>query len=198
VAGDAAVVVRSLPRHLRRRAVRGASVSPDGEVLLLLDLPQLMGPALKQGQAAPPAPARRLTPIPAARPRILVADDSVTVRRALEAMLTREGYEVRTAPDGMAALQLLLSEPPALLVLDIEMPRLDGFELLNILRAHPEFAAVRVVVLTTRSAGKHREYAEQLGVHAVLGKPVPDDVLLAVVREQLQWGQSGPLPQPLP
>jgi chemotaxis protein histidine kinase CheA/ActR/RegA family two-component response regulator len=193
VAGDAEVVVRSLPRHLRRRAVRGASVSPDGGVLLLLDLAELVGAAFKREQAQTPTPARRLTPIPAARPRILVADDSVTIRRTLEAMLTREGYEVRTAPDGMAALQMLLSEPPAVLVLDIEMPRLDGFELLNILRAHPEFAGVRVVVLTTRAAGKHREYAESLGAHALLGKPVPDDVLLAVVRDQLRQGKSGPL-----
>jgi chemosensory pili system protein ChpA (sensor histidine kinase/response regulator) len=188
VVGDTEVVVRSLPRHLRRRVVRGASVSPDGDVLLLLDLPQLVGPALKRGQANPPNPARRLTPAPSGRPRILVADDSVTIRRAVEAVLTREGYEVRTAPDGMAALQMLLNDPPALIVLDIEMPRLDGFELLTILRTHPEYAEVRVIMLTTRAAEKHRQYAESLGAHEFLVKPVPNDVLLAAVRQQLRQG----------
>jgi chemotaxis protein histidine kinase CheA len=188
VVGDAEVVVRSLPPHLRRRTVRGASVSPDGDVLLLLDLPQLVGAALKRGQPNTHNPARRLTPVPATRPRILIADDSVTFRRTVEAVLAREGYDVRTAPDGMAALQLLLSEPHALILLDIEMPRLDGFELLNILRAHPEFADVRVVMLTSRAAEKHRQYAESIGAHAYLVKPVPDDTLLAVVREQLGQG----------
>jgi chemotaxis protein histidine kinase CheA/ActR/RegA family two-component response regulator len=186
VLGDAEVVVRSLPPHLRRRSVRGASVSPDGAVLLLLDLPQLVGPALKQGRATLASPARRLTPVPAARPRILIADDSVTIRRAVEAVLAREGYDVRAAPDGMAALQVLLNEPPALLILDVEMPRLDGFELLSILRAHPEFAALRVVMLTSRATEKHRQYAESLGAHAYLVKPVTDDELLAVVRAQLE------------
>ncbi|HEV2237304.1 MAG TPA: response regulator, partial [Ktedonobacterales bacterium] len=185
VLGVAEVVVRSLPPHLRRQAVRGASVSPDGDVLLLLDLPQLVGPALKRRRANLPSPARRLTPVPAARPRILIADDSVTIRRAVEAVLAREGYDVRSAPDGMAALQALLNEPLALLILDVEMPRLDGFELLSILRAHPEFAALRVVMLTSRATEKHRQYAESLGAHAYLVKPVTDDELLAVVRAQL-------------
>ncbi len=185
VLADGELVVRSLPAHLRRRAVRGASVSPEGEVLLLLDLPELVGPALRLRRVAPQRimPSPRPTPVP--RPHILVVDDSLTIRRAVEHMLTREGYEVQTARDGMEALHLMLTDLPSLVILDIEMPRLDGFELLTVLRAHPEFAGVRVIMLTSRGAEKHRRYALSLGAHAYLVKPAPDDELMSTVRDLL-------------
>jgi chemosensory pili system protein ChpA (sensor histidine kinase/response regulator) len=179
IVADSEMVVRALPPYLRRHAVRGAATTPGGEVLLLLDLPELVTRAARLSQSGrrPPPVLRHA---PAAVSQVLVVDDSLTMRRALETMLGRAGYAVRTARDGMEALEQMLSDLPDLLVLDVEMPRLDGFELLSVLRAHPEFSNVRVVMLTTRAAEKHRRRAEALGVDAYLVKPCPEDELLAV------------------
>lgn len=177
------VVVQTLPRHLQRHAVRGASVTPDGQLLLLLDLPELAAGAL-DGSRAIPAP-RRLPPPRAAQtlaPRVLVVDDSVSIRRTLEHILQRGGFEVRLARDGIEALEMMLTDPPRVVVLDIEMPRLDGFELLSIVRGSPQFADVRVTMLTSRAADKHKEHALKLGAQAYLIKPCPPETLIETVR----------------
>ncbi len=185
VVGDSEMVVRSLPPHLRRHAVRGATVTPGGEVLLLLDLPELVARTNRSTQGAPRRSPPVLRHLPAALPRIVVADDSATIRRALEGTLTRAGYSVQLAHDGMEALEAVLNALPDLIVLDIEMPRLDGFELLSVLRTHEQFAPVRVVMLTSRAAEKHRRHAEALGADAYLVKPCPDDELLATIQQLL-------------
>ena len=181
---DSEVVVRSLPAHLRRRSVRGATITPLGEVLLLLDLPELITRVARLGQAS-----RRVPPVarlaPAARPRVLVVDDSLSIRRTIEATLSRAGYTVQVAHDGMEALELMLGALPVLIILDIEMPRLDGYELLSVIRAHEQFAQVRVIMLTSRGAQKHRNHAEALGADAYLVKPCPDDELIATIQRVL-------------
>jgi chemosensory pili system protein ChpA (sensor histidine kinase/response regulator) len=187
VLGDQEVVVQALPAHLRRRAVRGATVTSDGHVLLLLDLPELVSGML-EGTVVPRRHAARATPpvLSTLAPRVLVVDDSISIRRTLEQTLTRAGFEVELARDGIEALDRMLVSAPRVVVLDIEMPRLDGYELLTILRDTPQFADVRVVMLTSRAAEKHREHALQLGARAYLVKPCPQDTLIATVRGLLE------------
>jgi chemosensory pili system protein ChpA (sensor histidine kinase/response regulator) len=115
----------------------------------------------------------------------MVVDDSISMRSALELMLTRAGYEVQLARDGFEALGLLMRDLPRAIILDIEMPRLDGFELLRVLRSTPQFAGVRVVMLTTRASQRHRAHAQALGADAYLIKPCPDTVLINTVQRML-------------
>jgi chemosensory pili system protein ChpA (sensor histidine kinase/response regulator) len=116
-----------------------------------------------------------------AAPLVLVVDDSLTVRRATRRLLEREGCRVALAKDGIEALQRLEEETPALLLTDLEMPRLDGFDLLRRLRADPRWQALPVIVITSRLAVRHRELAASLGVEHYLGKPYAQDELLALV-----------------
>src|SRR5262249_27422419 len=115
-------------------------------------------------------------------PRVLVVDDSVSIRRTLELTLRRAGYEVETARDGVEALSAMMESLPRVLVLDIEMPRLDGFELLSVLRGSEQFAGVRVVMLTSRGGERHRELALSLGADEYLVKPCPNELLLGTVQ----------------
>lgn len=184
--------VQTLSRPLRRRAVRGASVTPDGQVLLLLDLPELVAGTLDGSQAIPPPRPR---PVPrfaeTLAPRVLVVDDSVTIRQTLEHILQRGGFEVQQARDGIEALEKMLVSLPRVVVLDIEMPRLDGFEMLSILHGSPQFSDVPVVMLTSRAAEKHKEHALKLGARGYLIKPCPQETLLETVRGLLAEPVSG-------
>lgn len=192
VLDESEIVIRALPAHLRRRAVLGASIRSDGGLFLVLDLADLLAGALG-GMAAPrpqPAPA---TPQPRQRvPRVLVVDDSISMRRALEGALTSVGYEVRSARDGVEALGLMIADVPDIMVLDIEMPRLDGFELLSVIRGNEALARVPVVVLTSRAAEKHHRQAMELGVRAYLTKPCPDEILISHLQRVLRESQERP------
>jgi chemosensory pili system protein ChpA (sensor histidine kinase/response regulator) len=116
-----------------------------------------------------------------AAPLVLVVDDSLTVRRATQRLLEREGYRVALAKDGVQALQRLHEEVPALLLTDLEMPRLDGFDLLRRLREEPRWAGLPAIVITSRLAARHRELAASLGIKHYLGKPYAQDELLSLV-----------------
>ncbi|HEU5369536.1 MAG TPA: response regulator, partial [Ktedonobacterales bacterium] len=186
VLSDREVVVKPLPPHLRRRGVRGVILNPTGELLLLLDLPELAHRAVGS-VVAERLTAARSEPAPAAPittgPRVLVVDDSLFMRRTLELQLTRAGYQVRAAKDGMEALHLITEERPHLVLLDIEMPQLDGYGLLGILRGQHQFSSLPVAILTSRAADIHRQHAMDLGANAYLVKPCPHDILLQTVAE---------------
>ncbi|WP_043117611.1 response regulator, partial [Pseudacidovorax intermedius] len=115
-------------------------------------------------------------------PLVMVVDDSITVRRVTQRLLQREGWRVALAADGLQALELLQGERPALVLSDIEMPRMDGFDLVRNIRADTRLADLPVVMITSRIATKHREHAQSLGVDHYLGKPYGEDELLALVR----------------
>lgn len=181
---DLEVAVQALPLHLKRRALRGASVTANGQLLLLLDLPELVAGTLDGARTQPRLRALPALPVSLA-PRVLIVDDSVSIRRTLEHTLQRSGFEVQVARDGIEALELMLHSVPRVMILDIEMPRIDGFELLSIVRESPRFAGVRVVMLTSRAAEKHREHARTLGAEAYLVKPCPQETLVATVRSLL-------------
>jgi chemosensory pili system protein ChpA (sensor histidine kinase/response regulator) len=114
-------------------------------------------------------------------PLVLVVDDSLTVRRVTQRLLAREGYRVVLAKDGLEGLEKLAEERPAVLLSDIEMPRMDGFDLVRNLRADPRLADLPVIMITSRIAQKHRDYAAELGVDHYLGKPYAEEDLLSLV-----------------
>jgi chemosensory pili system protein ChpA (sensor histidine kinase/response regulator) len=186
VLGEREVVIKRLPPHLRRRGVRGVILNPTGELLLLLDLPELAQRALS-GALADQFTTSRDEPAPAAPtttgPKVLVVDDSLFIRRTLELQLTRAGYQVTSARDGLEALQVMMQDRPQLVLLDIEMPQLDGYGLLSILRGQQRFSSIPVAMLTSRAADIHRQHAMSLGASAYLVKPCPHDVLLQTVAE---------------
>ena len=125
-------------------------------------------------------------------PLVLVVDDSLTVRRVTQRLLTREGYRVVLAKDGMEALEKLAEEIPVVVLSDIEMPRMDGFDLLRNIRGHHRWASLPVVMISSRIAQKHRDYATQLGANHYLGKPYGEEELLALVaRYALQRESAG-------
>ena len=116
-------------------------------------------------------------------PLILVVDDSITVRRVTQRMLQREGFRVVLAVDGLQAIEKLNQEIPAVVLSDIEMPRMDGFDLVRNIRADSKLKHLPVVMITSRIAEKHRDLAMELGVNDYLGKPYSEEGLLAVLRQ---------------
>ena len=122
-----------------------------------------------------------LTPAEPDVPLVLVVDDSLTVRRVTQRLLAREGYRVVLAKDGLEALEFLSQERPTVVLSDIEMPRMDGFDLVRNIRADQKLADLPVIMITSRIAQKHRDYAAELGVNHYLGKPYREEELLALV-----------------
>jgi chemosensory pili system protein ChpA (sensor histidine kinase/response regulator) len=118
-----------------------------------------------------------------AAPLVLVVDDSLTVRRVTQRLLEREGYRVALAKDGLDAIERLADERPALVLSDIEMPRMDGFDLVRNIRGDSRLRDLPVIMITSRIAQKHRDYAAALGVEHYLGKPYSEEDLLALIAQ---------------
>ena len=172
----------------------GATVSADGRVTLLLDAAVLGEVALHSV-----AGARRGTPLvgeprTAARPatgdgsvattakrRILLVDDSLSVRKVIGHMLTKAGFDVTTANDGADALARMNEAEFDVLVTDLEMPRLNGYELLEDVRRRPSLRDLPVVILTTRAGDKHQSLARRLGVNAYMTKPVAEEAFVRLI-----------------
>lgn len=200
VLGNQEVVVKNLgPQLARVPGMAGISVLASGAVALIYNpvaLAALHGAQALQMQAAggaaapapaaaggPAEPAQAVAPTPSQIPLVLVVDDSITVRRVTQRLLQREGYRVALAADGLQALERLQQERPAVVLSDIEMPRMDGFDLARNIRADASLEGLPIVMITSRIAEKHREHAKQLGVDHYLGKPYSEDELLRLVRQ---------------
>jgi chemosensory pili system protein ChpA (sensor histidine kinase/response regulator) len=108
----------------------------------------------------------------------MVVDDSLTVRRVTQRLLAREGYQVVLAKDGVDALEQLQAITPDVMLVDIEMPRMDGFDLTRNVRGDERTRHIPIIMITSRTATKHRNYAMELGVNEYLGKPYQEDDLL--------------------
>ncbi|HEY7974332.1 MAG TPA: response regulator, partial [Ktedonobacterales bacterium] len=177
--------VRPLPRRLQRRVVRGAIVRPeDGQVALLIDPQEALAQRLAGAEIAL-RPAGQPSGPRAVAPWALIVDDSVTIRRTLEQTLTQAGFKTSQARDGYEALEIMARELPRVVILDVEMPRLSGYQLLTIMRSSPQYQQVRVAMLTSRAADKHRDYALALGADAYLVKPCPQETLVETIRRLL-------------
>jgi chemosensory pili system protein ChpA (sensor histidine kinase/response regulator) len=188
VLGNQEVVVKNLgPQLARLPGLAGMTLLPSGEPALIYNpvaLATLYGESAwamtRAAIATPDVPAVQERAEPQA-PLVLVVDDSLTVRRVTQRLLQREGYRVTLAKDGLEGLEKLGEERPAVLLSDIEMPRMDGFDLVRNLRADPKLADLPVIMITSRIAQKHKDYAAELGVDHYLGKPYAEEDLLSLV-----------------
>jgi chemosensory pili system protein ChpA (sensor histidine kinase/response regulator) len=197
VLGNQEVVVKNMgPQLSQLPGLAGVSVLPSGAVSLIYNpvalaavygnlAQELSKLAVKQkGIASTPSKtaANSKTAAESQIPLILVVDDSITVRRVTQRLLKREGYRVALATDGLNALEKLQEEKPTLVLSDIEMPRMDGFDLARNIRSDPNLRDLPIIMITSRIATKHKEHAQDLGVDHYLGKPYSEDELLRLIR----------------
>src|SRR5437870_4966641 len=184
--GNQEIVVKNIgPQLSRVPGVGGATVMGDGRIVLIVNPVQLAQHARSALAKTAIAPAAMAAPAAAAAPLIMVVDDSLTVRKITSRLLEREGYRVLTAKDGVDALELIKDTLPAVMLVDIEMPRMDGFELTRTVRGDQRTRGIPIIVISSRTAEKHRDQATQLGVNAFLGKPYQESELLEQVMKYL-------------
>jgi len=181
--GSREIVVKSLgPQFGLVQGVSGATVMGDGSVVVILD-PHAM---IRQEAALVHSPENLLETEPDTFEEhvktIMVVDDSVTVRKVTSRFLEREGYEALTAKDGADALLQLQDHIPDAMLLDIEMPRMDGFEVAKNIRSSSRLKDIPIIMITSRTGDKHRERALSLGVNKYMGKPYQEDKLLHNIR----------------
>jgi chemosensory pili system protein ChpA (sensor histidine kinase/response regulator) len=176
VHGHHEVVVKSPgPQLASVPGLMGAAMLPDGDILLVMNLLQLHAHAVLN----PITRSISATIVPEhVPPLVMVVDDSLTVRRVSQRMLEKQGYGVALARHGAHALELLSQISPAAVLLDIEMPTMDGFELLSRLRSDERFRTLPVAMITSRMAERHRQHAMHLGANAYFGKPYREQELL--------------------
>jgi chemosensory pili system protein ChpA (sensor histidine kinase/response regulator) len=155
--------------------ISGATILADGRVVVILDVAALVQEHQRRALIAQPQAEAVAAD---QRELVMVVDDSITMRRVAERLLTRNGYRVVTAKDGLDAMAMLQTESPAAVLLDIEMPRADGFEVAAFIRNTVRIAQLPIIMITSRSGDKHRENARRLGVNRYLIKPYQEDQLL--------------------
>ena len=176
--GNSEVVVKSIGTLLSNvTGISGATILGDGDVVLILDTVGLLRAVVNDANIAP-APLARLEVKEDYRPVVMVVDDSITIRKVTARVLERNHYNVVTAKDGLDAVAQLKECPPDIMLLDIEMPRMDGFELAALIRNTKENEDLPIIMISSRSGRKHRERASRLGVNRFLGKPYQDNELL--------------------
>lgn len=195
--GEIELIVKPLESYLQRPGISGSAIDGKGNVLLLVDLAERIRYYTQQ-QIHEPGSTRTSSQQSTERqhPVILIADDSTSIRQSLQHMLSQTPYTIYEASDGVEAMERLMEHLPDIFLLDVEMPNLNGYDLLNLMALYPELAHVKVIVLTSRSSDKHRQRALTLGAHVYLNKPCPQDVLLEtiqrlLVRESYSSGAEG-------
>ncbi|MDG9976994.1 Hpt domain-containing protein [Ectopseudomonas oleovorans] len=190
LAGSREIVVKSLgPQFAGVHGISGATILGDGRVVVILDLlatirvrhahlqNQLM-PRLASRQAAANEEVEADRP-----PLVMVVDDSVTVRKVTSRLLERNGMNVVTAKDGVDAIAQLQEHRPDIMLLDIEMPRMDGFEVATLVRHDERLKDLPIIMITSRTGEKHRERAMAIGVNQYLGKPYQESLLLDTIAQ---------------
>jgi chemosensory pili system protein ChpA (sensor histidine kinase/response regulator) len=175
------LVVKSVgPQLASIRGIAGATILGDGRIVLILDVAALVR------TGAPVVELKNAAPTPADdRPLALVVDDSITVRRVTERFLQRHGMRVVTARDGLDAISVISDHKPDIILLDIEMPRMDGYEFASHVRNDARVSDVPIIMVTSRVGDKHRARAIELGVNDYLGKPFQDSALLDAIQRLL-------------
>jgi chemosensory pili system protein ChpA (sensor histidine kinase/response regulator) len=176
------IVVKSVgPQLAGIRGISGATILGDGRIVLILDINSLVR------TGAPVVEIHKAAPTPTdERPLVLVVDDSITVRRVTERFLERHGMRVMTAKDGLDAISVMQDHIPDVILLDIEMPRMDGYEFASHVRNDDRVRHVPIIMITSRVGDKHRARAIELGVNDYLGKPYQDMQLLDAIRRQFE------------
>jgi len=186
--GNRQIVVKPVGRQLSSiRWITGGTILADGRVTLIIDVT-----ALVRSEAIKP-----LAPVEVAEEKeeeqaltVMIVDDSITVRKVTSRLLARHNMSVLTAKDGMDAVSMLQDKIPDVMLLDIEMPRMDGFELARHMRNSPDLKEIPIVMITSRTGEKHRDRAMELGVKRYLGKPYQESELLETIESVLAEKQT--------
>ncbi|HEY9099187.1 MAG TPA: Hpt domain-containing protein [Thiobacillus sp.] len=190
IEGTREIVVKNIgPQMARITGVVGATVRGDGRVILIMNpVPLALRWASQPRAAVEQRAPTETVEISAALqvPMVLVVDDSLTVRKITTRLLTREGFRVDSAKDGVDALEKMNDLIPDVVLLDVEMPRMDGFELARVMRSDARLKSVPIIMITSRTADKHRNHAMEIGVNVYLGKPYQEQQLLDNIAEQLE------------
>jgi chemosensory pili system protein ChpA (sensor histidine kinase/response regulator) len=209
VLGKDEIVIKNLGEYLRRvKLFPGTTIASDGSLILLIDLNRLVSSSASENRTAidPAGTARIFAPgsdavaagaIPAEAVDtvssdrvIVVVDDSISVRKFVGRMLEKAGYRVKLASDGLDATEIIAHSGCHLVITDLEMPRMNGYELMTHLRQDPATRQIPVMVVTSRAGSKHREWAMRDGAVAFLTKPVQEDQLIETV-ENLIGDRNG-------
>jgi chemosensory pili system protein ChpA (sensor histidine kinase/response regulator) len=211
VLGKDEIVIKNLGEYLRRvKLFPGTTIAPDGSLILLIDLNRMVAtePTERKSIQANASAARVFAPGSAAVAKgtipteaidrvqnervIVVADDSISVRKFVGRMLEKNGYRVMLASDGLEAAEVIAQHGCHLVITDLEMPRMTGYELMAQLRQSPTTRRIPVMVVTSRAGAKHRDRALKEGAAAFLTKPVQEDQLIAAVEQLI--GMEAPRP----
>lgn len=186
VGSRAQVVIKPIGQQLSSVGyVGGATILANGKVSLILDGQTIARRVLTTARAHQVEKSTSSSTQRTARKTVMVVDDSVTVRKVTTRLLERHGYEVITANDGVDAIEKLAQGVPDLMLLDIEMPRMDGFEVATYVRHDSNFKALPIIMITSRTGEKHREHAFSLGVNEYMGKPFQEADLVSNIQKVL-------------
>jgi len=187
--GSREVVVKPVgPQLSTLRGIAGATIMGDGSVVLIMDLGvliRLTSIAREEGGVA-----AEVTPVVVEKriPLIMVVDDSITVRKVTTRLLERNNFKTVSAKDGVDALAQLQEIRPDVMLLDVEMPRMDGFELATNIRNDDVLKNLPIIMITSRTGQKHRDRAMNIGVNVYMGKPYSEGELLDNINNMLNQG----------
>ena len=179
------IVIKAIGPQLSTLGIlSGASILPDGQVALILDIANLIRSASSQKSTSDIAVTTVDNNITSNRPlKVMVVDDSITVRKVTARLLNRYHYETLTAKDGLEALDIMEENIPDIILVDVEMPRMDGFELSAVIRANRQLQAIPIIMITSRSGDKHRQRALDIGVNKYMGKPFQEKELIDNIQQ---------------
>jgi CheY-like chemotaxis protein len=187
IVGREEIVVKSLGEYLKGvKMFSGATISGEGNVRLILNISALFGEEvvmtkasfIASKEAAAPEAARR-------KPKVLVVDDSISIRKFVQRFLDRTGYEVEVAPDGMEALNIMGKTKFDAVITDLEMPVMHGYDLIAEMKRNPALVNIPVIVLTSRAGEKHRQKAIEMGAQDYLVKPFEEQEMLGALKKLL-------------
>jgi len=173
------------------RGVIGASILGDGNLIPLLDLPELLRSPMQALMSMSSATQGGENVVLGAGPRVpnvLVVDDSLSVRKSMSLLLEEQGFEVLLAKDGLEAIEVLNQTKPDIMLVDMEMPRMNGLEFTAHARANAVTSRTPIFMITSRTTEKHREQAKAAGVSHYLTKPYQDTELLSLIDKALAGG----------
>jgi chemosensory pili system protein ChpA (sensor histidine kinase/response regulator) len=193
IKGSKEIVVKSVGSQIDViRWIAGATILGDGRVVLILDMPTLTRVDTPTSHYVSPTKSEiEMVEEETSTKTIMIVDDSITVRKVTARFLKRQGMDVLTAKDGIDAIAQLQERVPDLMLLDVEMPRMDGYELATQIRHRPDLKHLPIIMITSRTGTKHREKAKKIGIDRYLGKPFNENELLENIHALLSDDWNG-------
>ena len=191
ILGNREIVVKSLGKQLSQvKSLAGASILADGSVVLILDINGIIRHSVSSSVKIVYSDQVESSPVKLQN-TVMVVDDSITMRRVASKLLERHNYQVVTAKDGVDALAQLEDAQPDVMLLDVEMPRMDGFELATHMQNEASYSSIPIIMITSRTGEKHRDRALEIGVSNYMGKPYQEDELIKNIKKALANNSEG-------